>query len=185
MDISLLEQFDTPKGKIRALAQFNKISGALVSIMQYVDPERLSHEYFLYKEIEFDFENDILVGTYSDFKIIPKDQAPIVITEPSLDAMARDKITKRYPVIQQVNILGRAIMKLSEHLGIEQDEMEEMLDYIAEVKHANKLRKEYYQENPNYEYKSQADLDAEEAARLEGGLHEAYGPRPTEGGRVF
>jgi hypothetical protein len=202
MDRRLAEAYTVPSEKIRALIQFNKITGEPVAEMMWVDPETLNNDFFVYREVMFDFQNDMVVGTADNFEIKNKLEMPIVMTEEQLDAAARDKITKEYPVIQQVNIVGTAILKLEEQLrdltaalkerfGMEFDlssataQLVEMRNYIDEVKRANTIRKTFYQESPDYEYISYEAAAAAEARRLEGGLHEAYGPRPTTGGSVF
>lgn len=185
MDQAIVEQHKMPDGKSRCLAQFNKITGELVSVLTWVEPETLNNDYFVYDEVMFDFSNDEIIGTYGSHQVVDKKVLPEVITEEQLDIMARDKITKEYKVVRQVNILGRAILKLSEAAGIEQDELQEMLDYIQEVKKANAIRKEYYKESPLFTYKSYQDLEDENMRRLEGGLHEAYGPRASDRPGVF
>lgn len=186
MDASLAEAYALPEGKSKVLLQFNKITGALVGVLSWVEPETLNQDFFDYETIEeYDFENDEVVGNYPDYKVVDRRTLPSVMYEESLDAIARDKITKKYPVIQQVNILGRAILKLSEALGIEQDELIEMRDYIEEVKRVNAVQKAFYQESPDYEYISYEESEARQADQMEGGLHEAYGPRTATGGSVF
>jgi hypothetical protein len=186
MDVTLAEAYSLPEGKSKVLLQFNKITGALVGILSWVEPETLNTVFFDYVTVEeFDFENDEVVGNYPDFKVVDRRTLPSVMYEESLDAIARDKITKKYPVIQQVNVLGTAILKLSEALGIDQEELIEMRDYIDEVKRVNAVQKAFYQESPDYEYVSIEDQEAREADQMEGGLHEAYGPRTATGGRVF
>jgi hypothetical protein len=185
MDIQVAEQFAVPTGKTKALAQFNKITGALVGILVWTDPETLNNDYFVYKEIEIDFETEMVVGKADDFEVVAIASLPQVIYEEQLDLAAQQKITKEYTVVRQINVLGRAIVALSEKAGVEQEELLEMLDYIAEVKRENTLRKEFYRTSPDFIYKSAEDVAREEEERLEGGLHEAYGGRPIVGGSVF
>lgn len=186
MDVNLAQAYSLPTGKNKVLLQFNKITGAHVGTLSWVEPSTLNQEYFLYVEHDdFDMEHDVVVGNHPEFQVVDRRSRPQPIFESGLDAIARDKITKRYPVVQQVNVLGRAILKLSEHLGVEQVELTDMLDYINEIKRVNALQKQSYMDNSAYEYIS---IEAEEAAaaeRLEGGLHEAYGAKPATGGRVF
>lgn len=185
IDRRLAEHFRDPVGKVPALAQFNKITGELTAVLGYVDPETLNNEFFVYREIEIDFENEVFLGNLESYRIVNKHDLPQDVYEYTVDEQARDKITKLYPLVEQVNVLGRAIQKLSSHAGIDQEELQEMLDYIEEVKHANRLRKEFYQNSPDFNYITDAELEEIETRQLEGGLHEAYGPRPSAGGRVF
>lgn len=186
MDTQLAQAYAMPSGKTRVLLQFNKITGAPVGVLSWVEPATLNQEFFTYVEDpEFDLENDLVKGNYPDYQVVDRRTQPQKVYEAALDSVARDKITKVYPVVQQVNVLGRAILKLSEQLGVDQSELNEMLAYIAEVKRTNAIQKQSYMENPAYEYISIEAAEAATADQLEGGLHEAYGPRTATGGRVF
>ena len=174
-----------PKGKTRALVQFNKISGAFVSVMSWVDPATLNQDYYEYRETEIDFANEYIKGDLSNWEVARNDSRPEVITEELLDLSAQQRITKEYPVVKQVNIIARAVQQICAKLDIQVEELEEMIDYISEVKRTNQVRKEFYRDNPDFEYWSYEDVAKEEAKQLEGGLHEAYGGRPITGGSVF
>ncbi|MNU53510.1 hypothetical protein D3C71_425430 [compost metagenome] len=177
-----------PSGATRVLLQFNKISGAFTAVFGWVDPTTLNNDFFVYVEHEaFDFQNHEVRGTYPDFTVVERSQVELTVYESQLDLAAQQKITKQYPVINQVNAIGNAI----EHLGrVVQNllgdnpdpqltaallALDEMNDYIVEVKTANNLRKEFYAGSSDYIYITLADEAAAEEAQLEGGLHEAYG----------
>lgn len=187
-----------PDGKTKVLLQFNKVSGAFTAVLSYVDPETLNNEFYIYVEWEeFDFQNDEVRGTYPDFTVAPRIDSSLIVFESQLDMSAQQKITKRYPVINQVNNIGNAIEQLGRvvqgMLGDNPDprlaealaKLDEMNEYITEVKTANNLRKEYYAGNSEYVYVSLEQQSAETEAQLEGGLHEAYGAREVVGGTVF
>jgi hypothetical protein len=179
------EKYETPTGRIPAVLQFNAITGQFIAALTGDKETFGGQDLFAYEDAQWDFSNDVVLGNYPDYKVVDRKEVPAPIYESALDAIARDKITKAYPVIQQVNVLSRAIMALSEKLGVDQDELVEMVAYINEVKLANENNKQGFRENPAYEYISIADAEAAEAARLEGGVHEAYGPRPSAGGSVW
>jgi len=188
VDVTVAQAMIMPVGVQPAILQFNRTSGAFIVALhaEGIDISTLgAQDLFVYVEDEWDFSSSEVVGNYPDYKVVNKDELPAKVYERNLDALARDKITKRYPVIQQVNVLGRAIMALSKEMGVEQDELEELLDYILEVKKGNQARKEFYAASPDYEYISTEQEDNQQSARLDGGVHELYGPRPTSGGRVF
>lgn len=188
MDVAVAQGMAIPNEKAAVIIQFNRISGAVGFIIldDGIDIDTLGNQdLFRYVRDEMNMSDDVIVGNYPDYEIKARDSLPTRITEEFEDMAAAAKITKRYPVASQANVLGRAILKLSEAAGIEQEELLEMMDYINEVKRANAVRKEFYKSSPDYEYISKEDAEAEEAARLEGGVHELYGPRENVGGRVF
>lgn len=185
-----------PEGKSRVLLQFNKLSGAFTTAISYVDPATLNNDHYVYVEAEYDFENDLVEGKYPDFKIIHRFEAKPKILERELEEALRQKITKRYPVIKQVNTLSHAITAVAEVVQrqlAEPDEklaeaveaLLEMRDYIAEVRQAHDNRVAFYQQTDEVEFISNEDLDKVFEEQLEGGLHEVYGPREIKGGSVF
>lgn len=185
-----------PTGKARALLQFNKITGAFVSALSYVDPLTLNNEYFHYADQEFDFHNDAVVGEYPDYKVVDKLTLKPTIYEAQMDLMVQDKITKVYPVIKQVNVIAHAVNALAQavvRLQPDADpelldamhQLNEMRDYINEIKQTNDLRKEFYATSSDFDYQTIEDLEQVFERQLEGGLHEAYGARQIKGGSVF
>jgi len=48
-----------------------------------------------------------------------------------------------------------------------------MNDYISEIKRTNKIRKEFYANNPDYDYKSTEELDEMLEKKYEGSI-QAY-----------
>lgn len=187
-----------PTGGTKVLLQFNKVSGAFTSVLGWVDPATLNNEYFIYVEHEaFDFQEHEVRGTYPDYTVVARVQAEPPTYESKLDLAAQQKITKLYPVINQVNNIGNAIEYLGRVvqglLGDSPDPqlaealktLDEMNDYISEVKAANIQRKAYYAGSPDHIYISLEQEEADAAAQLEGGLHEAYGAKEITGGTVF
>jgi hypothetical protein len=187
-----------PTGGTKVLLQFNKISGAFTAVIGWVDPATLNNDFFIYEEHDnFDFHTDEVRGTYPDYTVVNREQAELVMYESQLDLAAQQKITKQYPVINQVNNIGNAIEQIGRVvqglLGDKPDAdlaaalkvLDEMNDYVTEVKTANNLRKEYYAGSSDYIYYSLADEAAAQEAQLEGGLHEAYGAKQITGGTVF
>jgi hypothetical protein len=181
----------------RVLLQFNKISGVLTAVLGWVDPQTLNNDYYVYADVEsFDYNTQEVVGTYPDYEIRDKAAAGAVLYERQLDLAAQQKITKAYPVINQVNNIGNAITELGRVMrGLLQepdpaleaalDKLEEMNAYITEVKDANNERKAYYADAEGYTYVTIADEEQSMADQLEGGLHEVYGAKSISGGTVF
>ncbi|QBJ02715.1 hypothetical protein MZD04_gp189 [Pseudomonas phage Psa21] len=165
---------------------FNRVSGEFVFALANVKMADLSGaDLMTYVETEFDSNTQTVVGTYPDYEIKLLSEMPEVIYEFTVDRAMATKITKVYPIAEQVNILGRAIKMLAEKAGIEIDELEEMLDYINTAREANREHKEAYKNDPAYEYISNDEIAAADERRYAGGLHEELGPRAIEGGRVF
>lgn len=181
--ISAIANADTV---VNSTLAFNKVGGELVFCVQNVKPEELSPSpHLVYVEDEFNQTTQEIVGTYPDYKIVNIADLPPFIYEKGLDNMMATKITKLYPIAEQVNILGRAITKLAKEHGIVLDELEELLDYIQLARETNREQKESYANDPNFRYVSNADIDARNEKLFAGGLHEALGAREVEGGRVF
>lgn len=119
------------------------------------------------------------------YKVVPILNGIVEMTEMELNNHVATKITKRYKVVDQINIMARAIMKLSTAAGIDQDELEEYMDYVETVKATNRLQREFYSKQEGYSYVSIKDHEAATAKTFEGGLHERLGPRTLSGGTVF
>lgn len=189
MDLALAASIKTPEGPQPAVAQFNKLTGVLVATLFNVDPDTLNQDFFDYRVLEdFDFATQQVVGTIDDFKIVNTDTLPGVIYENDLNTSAQQKITKEYPVVEQLNVVARVVAQLAAKAKLntpEVAELTEMLAYIEEIKADNNRYKEFYSDSNLYDYKDDASVAAEEANRMEGGVHEAYGPRTVAGGSVF
>lgn len=185
-----------PSGKTEVVLQFNKITGAFLAALSLVDPATLNQEFFVYAIDEMDFDTEEVVGDYPNYEIRLKQAEKPRIYEVEMDLAAQAKITKRYPVVQQVNVVSDAINSLAaavQGLLTEVDptletalnELNEMRDYINEVKTDNARRKAFYRDSPEFDYVSNEDVAEQYERQLEGGLHEAYGPREITGGSVF
>jgi hypothetical protein len=98
----------------------------------------------------------------------------LVVTEDSLNFYAREKIIEVYPLEKQLSIIGSILEKLSDAVGIEADDLKEMNDFISEVKRVNGLKKQFFVENPDYQYMSTEDLEAAINKKYEGAINE-YG----------
>lgn len=170
----------------KAVLAFNRTNGEFVFALTNVTPDELSgQEHMVYVEAEFNPNTQVVQGTLGNYKIVDKSSLPQPIYEASIDAMMATKITKVYPVAEQVNVLGRALQILAKEHNIVLEELEEMLDYISLARDTNREQKEAYRNDPAYEFISNADIEARNEKLYEGGLHEALGPRTIEGGRVF
>lgn len=174
--------------RVRALLLFNKVNGEFISAIGWNDPTTLSgHDHINFIEDQYDFMNDVVKGNYPDYKVVNKDEGPQPYYESSADAAMSAKITKLYPVVEQVNVLGRALSILAEKLGVTEElsELTEMMEYIKLCKEVNSSTKEFYRDSPDFIYISNEQLATQENAKYEGGLHEAFGARTISGGRVF
>lgn len=160
--------------KQSALAQFNKLNKKFTTVLGMVDDvSLLNHDLYLYREIEIDFDNENVRGDYDNYEIYDVNAKPLM-TEDALNTLARNRITDKYPLEDQLSILGSAIERLADNAGIEAEDLKEMNDFIAEVRRANGIRKEYFRNNPQIEYKTTEDIEAEIAEKYEGAIQE-YG----------
>lgn len=184
------------EGRVDAVLMFNKLNGMYISAINLAPEEycNIDTTMYTYRIAKFDFINDVVEGqltlqedgTFSDdFKVIDKSEQKQVVNELQLNTAAEYKITKRYPVIEQVNVLSRAISKLAEQLGVELTELDEMNDYIKLCLDVNAAQKEFYRESPDVIYVTDEERIESESRRFEGGLHEAVGPRTLTGGTIF
>jgi hypothetical protein len=161
--------------KVEALAQFNKLNGLFTMVLGKVDDiTMLNHDYYTYKEISIDVDNETIIGTVDNFSIVSVHEQPLEITEDSLNLYAREKIIEKYPLEKQLSILGSVLEKLSDIAGIEAEDLREMNDFIAEVKRVNDLKKNFFAENPDYRYVSTEELEAAINKKYEGAINE-YG----------
>lgn len=157
-----------------ALAQFNKLNKKFTTVLGMVDDvSLLNHDLYLYREIEIDLDNENVRGDYDNYEIYDVNATPLM-TEDALNTLARNRITDKYPLEDQLSILGSAIERLADNAGIEAEDLKEMNDFIAEVRRANGIRKEYFRNNPQIEYKTTEDIEAEIAEKYEGAIQE-YG----------
>ena len=166
-----------PEGPQEMWAQFNKISGAYTGLFQKVDLEILDQTYYDYVAVEIDSEKQRIVGTKNNFTISTLAEEPILVTERALNNAAAYKIEEEYTIYRQLTILGEALEKCMNKLAVSDDKFYEMRSYIDEVKRVNDLLKADYAADPAYNYMSLSDEQEAINAQLEGGLHEAIGPR--------
>lgn len=192
-------QYINLDGRVKATALFNRLNGLFITVLALpIEDSQYDKTLYEGREVEYDFNRDVLVGglivnddgTFTDnFEVTPADVQQEVIYERMLNLQAEQKITKLYPVIDQVNILTQAIQRLGKELDLnETDEfkaLSEMTSYIAQVIQSNKARKAFYSENPDVKYVTDEEFAADQAARLDGGIHEAIGARGVTGGRIF
>lgn len=166
--------------RIEALAQFNKLNGLFTMILGKVDNiSMLNHEYYVYKEIEIDVDNEKVVGTIDNFQIVNIHNEPFEVTEDSLNLFAREKIVEAYPIEKQLTILGKTLEKLADAAGIEAEELKELNHFIDEVKRINGLKKQFYADNPDYRYVSSEDFEEMLNKKYEGAIKE-YGESIVE-----
>ena len=157
-----------------ALAQFNKLNKKFTTVLGMVDDvSLLNHDLYLYREIEIVLDNENVRGDYDNYEIYDVNATPLM-TEDALNTLARTRITDKYPLEDQLSILGSAIERLVDNAGIEAEDLKEMNDFIAEVRRANGIRKEYFRNNSQVTYKSTEDIEAEIAEKYEGAIQE-YG----------
>ena len=157
-----------------ALAQFNKLNKKFTTVLGMVDDvSLLNHDLYLYREIEIDFDNENVRGNYDTYEIYDINEKPLM-TEDGLNTLARNRIIDKYPLEIQLSILGGVLEKVADANAIACEDLKEMNDFISEVRRANGIRKEYFKANPQVEYKSTEDIDAEIAEKYEGAIQE-YG----------
>jgi len=157
-----------------ALAQFNKLNKMFTTVLSMVDDiSLLNHDFYDYKEVEIDLYNETIEGTLDDYKIVNINEGPLQMNEDMVNELARDKIVKFYPLERQLSILGSVLEKIADQSNIDVEELKEMNDFINEVKRVNKIRKEFYANNSDYDYKTTEELDELIETKYEGSI-QAY-----------
>ena len=177
-DLSQLYTGIIPEGTATMLAQFNKITGEFVALLQpEEDMSILNHDFFNYTEVEIDLGTQMLKGSYDNFEIVDIQDQPVTMYESALDNAAQFKIDKSYGVYKRMEVQEKLLEKIAAALDVEHEEFLEMRDYIAEVRSNNNLMKESLKADSAYNFVSNEDAKTAYENQLEGGLHELIGPR--------
>ena len=177
-DLSQLYTGMIPEGTATMLAQFNKITGEFVALLQpEEDMSILNHDFFNYTEVEIDLGTQMLKGSYDNFEIVDIQDQPVTMYESALDNAAQFKIDKSYGVYKRMEVQEKLLEKIAAALDVEHEEFLEMRDYIAEVRSNNNLMKESLKADSAYNFVSNEDAKTAYENQLEGGLHELIGPR--------
>lgn len=160
--------------------QFNKISGAYISFMTKCPEEYLEKEHYNWVSETFDIDSDTVIGTFKKYQIKSIKDLPVPVREVDLNNQCKAKINKRFQPEVQLDILRNVITELASKAKLKgdvADKLDDMNSYIDEIKRRNKVLKESYKNGKSFKYVSIEDEIAEEDARMEGGLHEVFGPK--------
>ena len=167
---------------IKRVAIFNKISGALVGMVNVECKDQINDKYFKFKEIEIDETTQRFVGDYDSGEVVSIDDAPVVVTESQLNHACATAIENVFPLYKQLNALT-GVMKsiISKHdlQGEEVNEFNKVVNFISGRRNLNKKFKTAYKEGPDWEYISTEDEGENFNKVVEGGIHEDIGPRST------
>lgn len=176
VDMALQIDSVVPTGTQPMLAQFNAASGVYVNCISVVDLAYLNTVNFNYVEVVIDINTQRIDGVYDNFKIVNIADEPTVIYESMVNELCKEKIFKRFAVEVQLDILRQALAEICEKVGHTNEALDDMNDYIDGVKRANKVLKDAYQNNPDFQFITIEEANAIEEAKLDGGLHELMGP---------
>ena len=173
-----------PEGTVEAWAQFNIISKVFTGVFPRTgaEPTGMNTTNYLYAPIEIDLATQVVLGNYNAFRVVNKADQPQDIHEAALDGQMRAKIAESYSNNDRLEILERTVLAIADKLGVDAEELAEVVDLVAEVKRGNELRKQSLVNDPEYNYISNAQALQNEMDQLEGGLHEEIGPRRTDYG---
>lgn len=187
--------------RIPATALFNRLNGELVSVTSSpLGEAQYDENYYIGRPVMYDFgangdkiEGNILIsenGVITDnFKVLAADEQTPTIYEAQLNAMAAQKITKNYPLTKQLNLLVACVNRLGkEHDLLETEEFDalnEMIEYVNYCVQVNQTKKEHYANDPTVNYVSDEAAAEAQSRSMEGGVHEAIGPRTITGGRIW
>lgn len=168
-------------GKVRTYLLFNRANGVFYGHASWHENHGFSEDYFYVADVMFDQENEIVVGTYPDYKIELQVERPQPIYEDFLNELTSQSITERYSIPNQINNIAAVVLLLAKQAGLEKDPLVETLNLqvaeIADFVRNNQLRKAGYKNNSAFEYVTTEQAIARENAKVEGGLYEVLGPR--------
>lgn len=157
--------------RVESLAQFNKLNKEFITVLGAVeDKSLLNHDFYLYVDVLIDDSKETVIGTYDNFQIVSRESLPRQVLEDELNALARTKIVEKYPLEVQLSIIGQLLETLADAANVECVDLKDMNDYISEVRRVNKLRKEFFASNPEYQYLSTEAREALFAKQMEGGI---------------
>lgn len=160
--------------RVTALAQFNKLNRKFTTVLGMVDDiSLLNNDLYLYRQIDIDIDQENVRGDYDNYTIYDVNATPLM-TEDALNTLARSRITDKYPLENQLSILGAAIESIADNAGVAVEALKEMNDFITETRRANGIRKTYFAANSQVDYKTTEDIEAEIAEKYEGAIQE-YG----------
>lgn len=186
-------------GRVPTTLLFNKQNGVFFTFVCLpIATSQYNTTLYEGREELFDHAKDVVEGqliknadgTFTDaYKVIPASEQKEKVYERFLNLQAEQKITKAYPLVDQINLLVNAIQRLAkEHEFTDLPEFQalsEMTSYIDQCIATNQAKKEFYSGNPDVDYYTDERVAAEESAKMEGGIHEELGPRLVTGGSVF
>jgi hypothetical protein len=167
----------TPKGTTKMLAQFNSTSGAYINVIGVVPLDWLDTEHYDYVEIEIDIKTQKVEGVKDNFRVVDIAVSKTKIYETMVNNQCKEKIYARFHLEVQLDLIRDVVTKLADKAGLLHDELADMNDYIDGVKRANKVLKQAYISNPDFEFVTIEQEMAEHDAKLDGGLHEVMGPK--------
>lgn len=181
--------------KEKVVLVFNRLNGLflMVSNVPY-EMTDLNDPHCIYIQAEMNMTEEEVEGHLKinddgsyvpEYKIVRIDERIPTIHEEQLDNHVAYKITERYTVVKQINILTDVIKRLAVEAGLETEELDEYIEYVKLVKQTNNDRKQFYKETDTVIYVSKEQMAEESIAKFEGGLHEVIGPRTIDGGTVF
>jgi hypothetical protein len=166
-----------PTGQSKMLVQFNATSGAYINTIGVVPLEWLDTEHYSYVEVEIDVKTQKIEGVKDSFKIVDIATSKTKIYETMVNNQCKEKIYARFHLEVQLDLIRDVVTKLADKAGLLHDELADMNDYIDGVKRANKILKQSYINNPDFDFITIEQQAAEHEAKLDGGLHEAMGPK--------
>jgi hypothetical protein len=168
-------------GVIRYIAEFNRLTGAFITLHLWHENWALNQQYSKYLEVEFDPTTHGHMGDYDTFQILPLEEIPIVEVESQVDAVASGQIEKAFSVGHQLNVLMDAIQIIADTVGAQVPELTEMREQIIEIRERNIRHKEALAASPEHVFLTWAEEQRILSEQMEGGMYEALGPRTSTG----
>ena len=157
---------------------FNKNTGAYFSTITNADVSKLDGSLFKWKELKFNSKTHTWdEGDYDNGKVIAlKEQKPL-ITEASVNVVAKQTIVKEYPEHTQTNIIMSVIEKIIKENNMSGKEVAEftaMSSHIFARRSQNAKYKEAYALSKDHNYLSRADAFEKNVQAVKGDIEDKF-----------
>lgn len=156
--------------KEKSTLVFNRVNGCYLNATNVpLAYHNVDNGHYILIEDVMDLELDTVVGgllvkpdgSYTkNYNIMPIADIKPRIFEKHLNVYTIKEITEQYPLIEQINILARAIQTLSKESEVKLPELDTFVSFVDSVKTKNRKVKQRYIDDPECDYITEAEQAA-------------------------